>query len=110
MSPGGAMVLRINMHAWLCCKCMDSVLLKAFSKYPLRFRRGKHGNKHYTVFIGTMTGAARQQYKPQLNHEHSQWRWFQLEDAVQQPNLHPVVELMFSSAHKQQVLDAMLGP
>lgn len=69
-----------------------------------------HGKKHYTVFIGTMTADARQQYKPQLNHEHSQWRWFELEDAMQQRNLHPVVELMFSSAHKQQVLDAMIRP
>ncbi|KAL3161952.1 hypothetical protein ABBQ38_009034 [Trebouxia sp. C0009 RCD-2024] len=88
---------------------MGSVPEAAFLNQILT-KRGKHGKKHYTVFVGTMTAAARQQYKPQLNHEHSQWRWFQLEDAVQQPNLHPVVELMFSSAHKQQVLDAMLGP
>ena len=68
------------------------------------------GSKHYTVFIGRLTAAARQKFQPLLNHEHSQWKWFQLEDAMVQPNLHPVVKKMFSSAHKQEVLDAVLGP
>ena len=84
--------------------------LLGYPQYALHYRRGKHGKKHYTVFIGRMTSTARQQFQPQLNHEHSQWKWFQLEDAMQQPNLHPVVELMFSSAHKQDVLDAVAGP
>lgn len=66
--------------------------------------------KHYTVFIGRMTAAAKAAYQPQLNKEHSQWKWFLLDDALQQPNLHPVVEIMFSDAHKQQVAIAMTGP
>ncbi len=73
-------------------------------------RRGKNGQKHYTVFIGRMTAAAKAGYQPQLNKEHSSWKWFQLDDALQLPNLHPVVELMFSDEHKQQVAAAMAGP
>lgn len=72
-------------------------------------KRGKNGKKHYTVFIGRMTAAAKAGFQPQLNKEHSRWKWFQLDNALQLPNLHPVVELMFSDEHKQQVATAMAG-
>lgn len=73
-------------------------------------RRGKHGKKHYTVFIGRMTPETKQSFAPQLNHEHSQWRWFELDDALKRDDLHPVVKLMFSSTHRQQVKDVMSAP
>lgn len=73
-------------------------------------KRGKNGKKHYTVFIGRLTTGARRSFQPQLNEEHSQWKWFKLDDALQLPNLHPVVQLMFSDAYKQQVVSAMAGP
>ncbi len=57
-----------------------------------------------------MSKSSKGGFQPQLNEEHSQWKWFQLDDALQLPNLHPVVEIMFSDAHKQQVVTAMSGP
>jgi len=79
-------------------------------QFDVTCRRGKNGKKHYTVFIGRMTAAAKAGFQPQLNKEHSSWKWFQLDDALQLPNLHPVVELMFSDEHKQQVATAMARP
>ncbi len=57
-----------------------------------------------------MSAAAKAGFQPQLNKEHSSWKWFQLDNALQLPNLHPVVELMFSDEHKQQVVTAMARP
>lgn len=48
----------------------------------LRFmmrRRGKQGQKHYTVFLATLTPEAKAAYQPTLNEEHSAWQWFPLE-------------------------------
>ena len=54
-----------------------------------------------------MAPNAKQSFVPQLNHEHRDWRWFQLDDALKRKDLHPVVKLMFSETHQQQVRDAM---
>lgn len=37
-------------------------------------RRGKHGQKHYTVFIATTPA----RWQPTLNHEHTEFRWMPL--------------------------------
>ena len=70
-------------------------------------RRGKHGRKHYTVFIGKLSPDVKSSFQPRLNNEHSQWKWFELTDAMRQSNLHPVVELMFADPHKQQLVKAV---
>lgn len=62
-------------------------------------RRGKHLQKHYTVYLSELGGAARQNYAPQLNHEHTDARWFAarevlLPGAPAVVELHPVLRAM----------------
>lgn len=57
-------------------------------------RRGKHNQKHYTVFIAGLDNAQdRHSYIPQLNHEHSTYRWWKWSELTgpDAPALHPVV-------------------
>jgi hypothetical protein len=41
-------------------------------------RRGKHDQKHYTVYLAAVTPEAKAAYKPKLNEEHSAWQWIPL--------------------------------
>lgn len=53
-------------------------------------RRGKRGQKHYTVFVMRLSDQVRSLYRPSLDpHEHSEWRWFRLSD----------IQLRHASAH-----------
>ncbi|GLC33887.1 hypothetical protein PLESTB_000814700 [Pleodorina starrii] len=45
-------------------------------------RRGKSLQKHYTVFVASIPGAARAAYRPTLNDEHTEWRWLDLRHAA----------------------------
>ena len=42
-------------------------------------RRGKRLQKHYTVFLASVSDTDRDSYVPRLNHEHRAWRWFSLQ-------------------------------
>ena len=65
--------------------------------------------KHYTVFVGCLTAEAKAAWRPQLNEEHSAWRWFPLAEAQQRSDLHPVVALLLQSPqHSAQVAAAVL--
>lgn len=44
------------------------------------YRRGKRGQKHYTVFLADVDEAVKAAYVPRLNKEHSSWRWFNVAD------------------------------
>ena len=37
-------------------------------------RRGKHQQKHYTVYVASVSEEERAAYVPELNHEHSEWK------------------------------------
>lgn len=79
-------------------------------------KRGKHKQKHFTVFIAALRPGEREMYKPNLNHEHSEWRWHNITalqssatgEALQAPPvpLHPVVEIAFRE-HSQQLKAAL---
>ena len=62
-------------------------------------RRGKKGNKHYTVFVASIDEDARSTWVPQLNEEHHQATWFSGFQAAALPDLHPVVDQLF---HKEE--------
>ena len=67
--------------------------------------------KHYTVFLARLTPKAKAAWRPQLNEEHSAWRWMPLAaaDAANTP-LHPVVKkLLKPGQSRQTVLTAMGG-
>lgn len=53
-------------------------------------RRGKHLQKHYTVFICNICGH-RDAYLPKLNYEHSDWKWIPIEELRSRSDVHPVV-------------------
>ncbi|KAI3435953.1 hypothetical protein D9Q98_002011 [Chlorella vulgaris] len=83
-------------------------------------RRGKRGQKHYTVFVGRVRPEDRAAWVPQLNEEHSAWRWLNVgelakpgggggnqNEAVQ---LHPVVDLALHTQPYRQTVLAAVGP
>lgn len=76
-------------------------------------KRGKRGQKHYTVFVARLAPEDRASWRPQLNEEHSAWRWFPLAELLAANSavpLHPVVELaLLEPLHRQQVLAAIGG-
>ncbi len=54
-------------------------------------RRGKKKQKAYTVFVCEVTAAVMTAYKPQLNDEHREARWWPLTALPARSQLHPVV-------------------
>lgn len=71
-------------------------------------RRGKNNQKHYTVFVAIVDAATKAAYMPNLNTaEHSQWRWFLLQEVLSMPagKLHPVVRKLLEH-HKEAVMQA----
>lgn len=67
-------------------------------------QRGKHKQKHYTVFIAEMK--EKDSFAPQLNHEHTDWRWFDVGSLLQREDLHPVVQILMQT-HQQGVMEAL---
>jgi len=76
-------------------------------------RRGKRGQKHFTLFVCTVTEAQRGEWAPRLDtHEHTEWRWFPAGDvaaAAAAPDswVHPVVRLAFTENRAD--LDGLLA-
>ena len=54
-------------------------------------RRGKRLQKHYTVFVCKLDPAEKDAYQPQLNEEHSQWKWITAAELRARTDVHPVV-------------------
>ena len=79
-------------HATLLACCYG--VRAALSLPACMHRRGKHNQKHYTVFIAGLHAAAdRDAFTPALNHEHSDAKWWSWDELVggAAPALHPVV-------------------
>eukprot|EP00878_Enallax_costatus_P006097 GHUV01006393.1.p1 GENE.GHUV01006393.1~~GHUV01006393.1.p1 ORF type:complete len:180 (+),score=40.05 GHUV01006393.1:209-748(+) len=56
-------------------------------------KRGENDQKHYTVFVADVQPSVQLQFKPELNAEHSEWRWVPWSDVVRKKlDLHPVVK------------------
>lgn len=67
--------------------------------------------KRYTVFVARVRPEDRAAWRPQLNEEHSAWRWFPLAE-LQSTNaqLHPVVALALQTdPHRATVVAAVTG-
>ena len=73
-------------------------------------RRGKSDQKHYTVFICTLTAQDKAAFKPQLNHEHSKSRWVPIAEANSKNDLHPIVSKLFSSSANLETVVKWAGP
>ena len=59
--------------------------------------------------VGAVTPQVRASFKPQLNHEHSEARWWSWSDLVgtSQPELHPVVKQLLKEPARQQLAAAL---
>jgi hypothetical protein len=55
-------------------------MMRGHDLTPLQIliRRGKHGQKHYTVFLAEVPEDARERFEPSLSDEHSDWHWFKV--------------------------------
>lgn len=93
-----------SVHTW--CSGPHCIVTPACPR-----RRGKRNQKHYTVFVAAMTPEAKAAFVPRLNKEHSAWRWFPLQEAMAQLDLHPVVNLVLGQQgpHSAQVAAALQG-
>jgi 8-oxo-dGTP pyrophosphatase MutT (NUDIX family) len=70
-------------------------------------RRGKRLQKHYTVFIAHVDPAVRQTWVPQLNEEHSDWRWVPWGEVLAgNLPLHPVTALL-AQQHAAEVASVL---
>lgn len=72
-------------------------------------KRGKRGQKHYTVFLCALTPEAKAEWAPRicLNDEHTDIKWHSLPD-LRATNLHPVVKTVFEEDYsKPLVLKAL---
>ena len=58
---------------------------------PMCCRRGKKKQKQYTVFVCQIDAAAKAAFKPALNEEHREARWWPLGGLPPAFKLHPVV-------------------
>jgi hypothetical protein len=85
------------------CPCCDSLCVFVCC------RRGKSDQKHYTVFICTLTAQDKAAFKPQLNHEHSKWIWWPLDKAKSRKDLHPIVSKLFSSSTNLETVTRWAG-
>ena len=72
-------------------------------------RRGKHNQKHYTVFVAALDPRDRAGFQPQLNHEHCESRWWSWGELVGggAPPLHPVVHQLLKGAPRQELAAAL---
>ena len=63
------------------------------------------------MFVARVSPEDRAAWRPQLNEEHSAWRWFPLRDLTAgNAALHPVVELaVMHDPYRAQVLAAVGG-
>ena len=64
-------------------------------------KRGKRLQKHYTVFICKLDPAEKESYQPQLNEEHSQWKWIHVDELRSRTDVHPVVHLVLHDHWEQ---------
>ncbi|KAK9908333.1 hypothetical protein WJX75_006239 [Coccomyxa subellipsoidea] len=70
--------------------------------------RGKKKQKAYTVFICDITPAAKAAFKPKLNDEHQEARWWPLAALPAKGQLHPVVATLLEDPGAQRQLVAAL--
>ena len=70
-------------------------------------RRGKRGQKHYTVFVCSMTTADRATWELRLNSEHRSSHWFGVQEAGDRKDLHPVVALLYSQMYVAELKGAL---
>jgi hypothetical protein len=71
-----------------------SVLVTQPRAMQVLTKRGKHLQKHYTVFICTVKPDVRDVWEPVLNEEHSEFQWIEATTLRAQSNMHPVTELV----------------
>lgn len=66
-------------------------------------KRGKDLQKHYTVFVCSVSSDTRDSWEPVLNEEHSEWRWVAATQLRTQSDLHPVTEMVLKGIHWETV-------
>lgn len=79
-------------------------------------RRGKRMEKEYTVLVCRVEPAVRAAWRPVLNHEHREWRWFPMHNVrlaasgVSGPPapLHPVVSALITQ-HPEAMQEEMVA-
>ena len=72
-------------------------------------RRGKDNQKHYTVFIASLSSEHKAAFQPQLNDEHSEARWFSWTEILgdDAPPLHPVVKQLLKEPARKELAAAL---
>ena len=86
--------------------------LEEMAKLPERYevikevttRRGKRMQKWYRVFVARVSKQDREHFQPILNDEHIEYKWVEV-SKLSELGLHPVVQLLFSSAGELPMRD-----
>lgn len=64
-------------------------------------RRGKRNQKHFTVFITQLLPD--KGFNITLNDEHIEYKWIPIKEAVEMKDLHPIVQKLLQTDHRQKV-------
>lgn len=74
-------------------------------------KRGKHSQKHYTVFlVEAEDERVRETWSPTLNEEHSEYRWFEVATLHEMVgSLHPVVAQMVEEGPFRDIVHSSVG-
>lgn len=57
-------------------------------------RRGKHNDKLFKVFLGSVSAETRASFKPVLSDESLDWGWYPLHELPSRTDMHPVVDIL----------------
>ena len=60
-------------------------------------KRGKRLQKWYKVFLAKISEEEKERYKPNLNYEHVEYKWVDV-DNLKSLELHPVVQLLLKDS------------
>ncbi len=62
------------------------------------------------VFIARINREDKAAWKPFLNREHREWRWFKLDEAAARQDLHPILlAALQAEPFKQAVVEAVIS-
>jgi len=64
--------------------------------------RGKKGDKIFTVFLVQISPQDKQTFRPKLNKEHVEYKWFSLPELQDVQNPHPIVKTLLQD-HRPEV-------
>lgn len=69
--------------------------------------RGKHDEKEFTIYVGTVTDDVRSKFKPVLSDESSACKWLDIQHIAKAKDVHPRVEDLFQGRYRRHLQEIL---